>query len=130
MDKVINDAEFRAVSSLNPKKRYDYCVKWIADSGQIWTLKAPDGFVLSTDNITEEVIPIWPYKEFAQACAILWEGSLPFSIDLSVWLDRWIPGIERDARKIGVFPVLTDENIVVSPETFKTDILHELENYE
>ena len=95
--KIINQYEFKNVISLSAEKRYEYCIKRIADNEMVWSLHNNDGWALSFDDNCNEVIPIWPYKEFAQAYANgHWVHFDPTSIELTIWIEKWIPGIKRD----------------------------------
>lgn len=54
----------------------------------------------------------------------------PRQIELEVWLDRWLPGIQQDGRLIAIFPTADDKGVVVAPERLANDLEIELQNYD
>jgi hypothetical protein len=54
----------------------------------------------------------------------------PTRIDLSVWLERWTPGMMRDKRLVAVFQTPADTGVAVSPERLKEDLEAELSLFE
>jgi len=123
----MNDQEFEAVSNLAGNRRYAYAIKKIADWGIVWSLGADDGWVLAGDAEGSEVVPIWPHPQFAAACALgSWVGNAPRPIELAAWLEKWIPGMMRDQRRVAVFPTPTNKGIVVSATRLKDDLEAEL----
>ena len=59
-----------------------------------------------------------------------WSGNEPRSIDLSAWLERWIPGMTRDRRLVAVFPTPSNRGVVVAPDRLKENLEAELSLYE
>ena len=115
--------EFTAVSGLPAPKRYLHSLKRMADCEIVWSLWAHDGWVMAGDDLRLLVIPIWPHSEYAKVCATnRWKGAKRRSIPLDVWLDRWVPGIERDKRLIVVFPTPSAKGIVVTPIQLRDDL--------
>jgi hypothetical protein len=45
---------------------------------------------------------------------------------LLVWLERWIPGMQRDQRMVSAFPIPGGQSVRVSPEHFENDLKEEL----
>ena len=126
----ISDQEFESVLSLPGTKRYSYFVKKVADREEIWSLRNQDGWVLYADSVASDVVPVWPNERFAQACAEgEWQDCQPAVIELSAWMERWIPGMARDKRKVAVFATPQDEGIVVDPDKLYADLSEECEQY-
>ena len=44
-------------------------------------------------------------------------------------MERWVPGMKRDGRMIGVFPTQYDKGVVVQPEQLLNDLSKECERY-
>jgi len=127
----INEQEYQAVTALDAAERYSYSLKRIADREQVWSLRSPDGWVLAGDDQGHEVVPIWPHPRFAESCAIeQWHDSIPCSISLQDWIDKWLPGLERDGRFITVFPTHEQRGMVATPTQLREDLINELEQYE
>ena len=127
----VSDKELAAVLELPSPRRYQYFVKRVADAETVWSLSGPGGWVLLGDAEEHVIVPVWPHKRFAAACA---SGDCsdnePRSIPLSEWVKAWLPGIARDDRLIAVFPTPDSKGPVVSAERLKADLEEELRNYE
>jgi len=111
--------EVAAVVQLAAKQRFDYFLKRVVDREAVFTLRAPTGFCLgatTVDGQTFEVMPVWPAEAYAVRCAKgAWADASPVKIELPVFLERWIPGLQRDARLLSVFPTLDDEPVIEAP---------------
>ena len=128
---LINDKEFEVVLSLPAQRRYAYLVKRVVDWERIWSLGTEEGWALSGDDEGHELVPVWPHERFAAACAEgSWRGYEPRAIELSVWMERWVPGMQRDRRMVSAFPTPAGESVRVSPEDFENDLKEELALYE
>ena len=127
----VNEHEYTAVTKLGAQGRYEYFVNKITDWEEIWSISDKSGWVLMQDDNGNELVPVWPAERFAKACCIgEWSEFKPKSIPLDAWVDRWIPGITKDKRKCAVFPLNTDQGIVVSTDKLKADIEEALSSYE
>src|SRR5262245_30441175 len=118
-----SDKEIEAVSALAGPKRYDYWIKKVADQKEIWSLWEDRGWALTGDSTRREMVPVWPHARYAALCATgAWSGYQPRVIPSDVWLERWIPGMERDNRLIAVFPTARDKSApVVEPRRLERD---------
>lgn len=127
---ILRDEEKEAVSALDGPSRYDYFVKKVADENCVWSLWK-DGWALAEDPCGCPVVPVWPHAKFAEMCAKeSWMAHEPRQIELEVWLDRWLPGIQQDGRLIAIFPTADDKGVVVAPERLANDLEIELQNYD
>jgi hypothetical protein len=128
---ILRDDEIAAVLQLDGGARYSYCVKKITDEKQLWSLMQDDGWALMADDTDQELIPIWPHEKFATLCATgFFADHQPKSIAIDTWLERWIPGMEKDGRIIAVFPTAESKGVLVDPRRFEADIREELLKYE
>ena len=128
---AMDDKEFEAVLSLTAQRRYAYLVKRVVGWERIWSLGTEEGSALSSDDEGHELVPVWPHERFAAACAEgSWRGYEPRAIELSVWMERWIPGMQRDQRMVSAFPTPAGESVRVSPEHFENDLKKVLTLYE
>ncbi len=123
--------EINSVVTVAAPKRYEYLVKKVVDQETVWSLCEHGSWALAEVPNGRHAIPIWPHDEFARTCANgLWAGYEPRAIELDVWLNRWIPGIQKDNRLVAVFPTADDKGVCVEPSKFDLDLRQELENYE
>ena len=126
-----NKKEIASVIKMDGAKRYMHFIKKVADNEIVWSLRDDEGWALSADDSAIEAIPVWPHREYASICAAEnWQGFRPEPIDLDIWLTRWIPGIDRDKRKVAVFPTPNGKGVCVNANRLSEDIRAELQNYE
>lgn len=128
--KQMRDKEFSALLGMPAPERYAVFVRRVADLEEIWSLRDDDGWCLMANDDGIELIPVWPHKRFADACADARKQQKAAAITLEDWLNKWLPGMTRDGRHVAVFPVQGGKGIVVSPERLKADLLAECEPYE
>jgi Protein of unknown function (DUF2750) len=129
----MHDKEFETVRSLPPDERYSYTIKRVADWEVLWCLAEGGEWVLSADDEGNEIIPVWPHQRFAGVCAEgEWDGYDPRPIELSTWMDHWLPELRQEKRLVSVFPVPSaeDRGMVVFPDRFREDLESELDLYE
>ena len=122
----MHDKEFESAFRLPVKQRYDYFIKKVADWEKVWSLATKDGWVLACDDEGKEAVPVWPHERFAEACVSQWPGSESRSIELSIWKDRWLPGMLADGRLVAVFPTPGGKGVLVSPDQLTCDLNKEI----
>jgi hypothetical protein len=128
--KQMQDKEFAALIGMPAPDRYALFVRRVADWEEVWSLRTDNGWCLMANEDGVELIPVWPHPRFADACADAQKKEQAAKIPLEDWLDRWLPGMNRDGRQVAVFPVPGGKGIVVSPDRLKSDLLAECEQYE
>jgi hypothetical protein len=99
--------EIEEVTKLDGPARYDYFVKHVVDESclvGLWT--AAKGWDL-LGGAQGECLPVWPHAAFADRFANAPGGSAAQAkpITLDEFLDRWVPGMTKDGKKVAVFPV-------------------------
>lgn len=118
------------ILKMTDDERYDYFIRKVADFEQIWGLN-DNGWALLGDNDGNQILPLWPEKEFAELCAVdQWKNYKPESIELNNFLEKWIPGMINDKTLINIFLIPGANGSVVSPPTLESDLEDELEQYE
>jgi hypothetical protein len=131
MSWTVNDREFAAVSALDAPGRYEYFIHKVAAWEEVWGLAAEDGWVQLGDGQGHECMAVWPHPRYAEAFAQAQPGGEePRQIELSAWMEKWLPGMERDGHLVAVFPVPTGNAVVVPPARLRDDLEEELENYD
>ena len=124
----MNNKEFDQVIKLSENIRYEYFIKKIVDCEELWGLY-DNGWAISEDDNGNKMIPLWPKKEFAEACAQdEWSNYTPKKINLYDFLDCWLPKMQSDSLIPSIF-WNNQDSAVVSIETLKLDINRELDNY-
>lgn len=125
----LNIHEIKNVSSLSSTKRYDYFIKKVVDTEEIWGLY-DDGWDLVGDG-TKTYLPLWPFKEFANLYNNKdWSRYTPKVINIKYFLEKMIYELEENKIFICVF--LTEKDFGICPEynMLKSDLLNELKLYE
>jgi hypothetical protein len=126
----MHDKEFETVGSLPPDERYSYTIKRVADGEVLWSLTDGGKWALSSDDEGNKLIPVWPHKHFAGACAEReWDGYDTRPLELSTCMDLWLPELRQEKRLVSVFPVpsVEDRGMVVCPDRFREDLQAELD---
>lgn len=127
----IPESEFTAMMRASASVRFEYLVKRVVDSECVWSLKSAGGWVLAGNQVGQELAPIWSSEVFATACATgPWADAKPVQISLTDWMEKWLPGLERDGRRVAVFPTPEDRGLVVDCQSLKTVLLDEMAKYE
>jgi hypothetical protein len=127
----VGDAEFDSVLALPAGRRYEYFVKRACGHGQLWGLRAVDGWIVAEDDHAGQHFPVWPHPRFAEAVAAgPWADAVPTSIDIDDWVEAWLPELERAGLRIAVFQTPADNAVGVGPERLRHDLNAELEQFE
>lgn len=125
-----SEKEVESVERLVGAERYRYFVKRVADTEEVWSLFAEGGWASAEDGSRCASIPVWPHSAFAVRCVTgLWAAFEPKRIPLDIWLERWIPGMTQDGKRVAVFPTPADRAVVVEPLRLGADLERESESY-
>ncbi|MCJ7933144.1 MAG: DUF2750 domain-containing protein [Chryseobacterium sp.] len=93
----------------------------------MWGL-SDNSWALLGDNNGNQILPLWPEKEFAQLCAVeQWKEYKPESIELDNFIQKWIPGMMNDKTLVNVFLTPDAKGTVISPDDLNSDLQDELE---
>jgi hypothetical protein len=60
---TLNGQQFEAVRTSPTQQRYEHLVKRSADWGELWILRADDGWVMGADDAGRECVPVWPTRK-------------------------------------------------------------------
>jgi hypothetical protein len=122
-----SDKEIAAMVSAEGKKRYEYFIHRVCDTGKVWGLF--DGGWASLGDGTTKMIPFWPHEAYAIRFATGdWSSYAPKEIDLDVFMDRWIPGMKADGVGPAIFPVGNGTSVVVNLADLEANLRHERAN--
>jgi hypothetical protein len=128
---TISDKELNSVLSLEPFKRYQYLLKRIADTENVYTIESPEGNWASSEVRGYNLYPIWSADEFASNCTVgAWSGFKVITTNIHEFIQMQLPQIEREGFLLNVFPVGDKTGFVVKTDEFIRDINEELKNYE
>jgi len=126
---AISPKQLAAVIALPGLKRFEHFVKVVADREQVWGLYQ-EGWAAAGTEDEASVFPIWPAKEYAEACALgEWSGYEPKAIDLGEFLGVFLPNFEEDGILPGVFYVPSGGGVTPSVDDLRSALEAELSNY-
>lgn len=127
----MHDKEYASVLALSPEGRYAHAIGKFGDKRTVYSLKGPNGFVLSGDGHGREGVPVWPHPRYAEACASgAWAGTKAEPIPLDRWIEKWLPGMARDNRFVAAFPVPNGPHKIVEPQQHGEHLRDELAKYD
>ena len=110
----MNKQQFREVTKLSAEDRYAHFVEKVVDEQELWTLKNDDGFATMASESGGFCIPFWPHPEYAQSMAVNeFEGCSPVAIPLDAFMEKWLPGMDKDGHTLSVFPALEGQHAVM-----------------
>lgn len=125
----VNPKQLESVLALPGTKRFEHFVKVVADWQEVWGLYQ-DGWALAAADDGTTVFPLWPAKEYAQACAANeWKGYEPRSFSLSDFMEVLLPKLESDGVLPGVFFTPSSKGVTPSVGELKSALEAELHNY-
>lgn len=131
MPNELSPQQYEAVVALPADDRYSHAIGRIADWQEVWSLKDGDGFVLMANDAGDQVVPIWPHPDYAARCATgQWSAAKPELIPLEAFIQKWIPGMQRDGKLVSVFPLPQGKGATVGPEQLARDLDEELDQYD
>ncbi len=119
MSYEMSAAELEQALNLPAEQRFDYFVEQVIVNAEMWSLAdGEEWMVLNADG--EEYLPVWPHPDMAAAWAgDAHQGSVPKSIALSVWLERWAPGMQADGILLAICPGENPDGVVMTAEELK-----------
>jgi hypothetical protein len=126
----LNHKQIEAVLLLPGPQRYSYFIKKVADWEEVWGLYA-DGWALAATSDEQQVLPLWPAREYADLCARdKWSGYVPKSVPLQSFMSELLPNLARDGVLPGVFYTPSDHGVVQSINSLLADLNAELSRYQ
>jgi Protein of unknown function (DUF2750) len=131
----MNPEKFANIVSMSTDDRYWYFIRKVADFRKVWLLQFGNGSPLAIETEPGTLVyPFWPEKEFAEATARereCWEPTKPVARPLKEFMERWLPGMQRNSEKAGIFWVGPDlVGIDVEPNVLLQDLKAECGQYE
>jgi hypothetical protein len=71
----------------------------------VWAIRDADGFPTSTNASGETAMPFWSSENRARRIiegVDAYRGFEPVRLELEAFLERWLPGLERDGLVVGL----------------------------
>jgi hypothetical protein len=125
----INAMEIQAVIALPGPKRYEYFIKAIADTEEVWGLYH-EGWALAATDEGQQVFPVWPFREYTLLCAVSeWKDYKPEVFTLEDFMNELLPKLKRDGILLGIFYTPSNKGITLSIDQILSDLNLELDKY-
>lgn len=125
---MINSKEIENVLKCSKEKQYEYFIKKVVDNEELWLLRDEEGWASLGDD-SNEYLPLWPKKEFAEICiSEEWNGYYAEAVDLEEFIDEWIDDLMRDNVRLTLM-WYCGSGIEIPLTSFKEDLEYEMENY-
>jgi hypothetical protein len=90
-----------SISSINA----DAFVTEAIRSQAVWAIRDEEGFPTSTNASGETAMPFWSMESRAKKVierVAAYRGFQPVQLDLATFVERWLPGLERDGLFVGL----------------------------
>ncbi|SFD83740.1 Protein of unknown function [Chitinophaga sp. CF118] len=128
----INQKEIDSLINSSPETRFEYAVKRIADWEKVWTIVDDAGNIgMLTDEAKNVIFPLWPFEEFAKLCCKdEFQRFKPLAIELSEFLENYLPDYEKKGYKFSVLPLPTGKGEIMEISMFKVALDSELDRIE
>ncbi len=114
------------------EKRYDYFIKKVAETEEVFGLADEEGWaLLGDDNEASDILPLFPSQELAEAfrIAVEFDDNQVEPLDVNELLE-WLDDMEEDGLLVAVCPNTELNGAVVEPMQLKADLMKELEKYD
>ena len=114
------------------EERYEYFLDAVGEEREIWILINSEQHFLklhSDEDGGYEYLPVWPTQEFAEAYATSDSDLKPKSIPLPQFLNRWLPGLNKDSIEVGVFPGADNSVWITEPTDLEQDLRDTLSQF-
>lgn len=126
----VTEKQMAAVLRLDGPARYARFVRVVADTEEVWGLW-DEGWASCTENDGTLVLPLWPAREYALACAVGgWAVFLPRPIPLAELLGEMAPTMKERGIAPGVFLTPAGRGVVPTWEELEAALREELTQYE
>lgn len=116
---------------LDGEARFRRFVKNVADAEEAWGLWKDDGWASFQDSDGKSALPLWPEREYADACRVAdWETYLAKPISVDELLDELLIGLEKNEVLVAVFPTPDGKAPTTEARHLAGAIREELTRYE
>ncbi|MBY6191406.1 DUF2750 domain-containing protein [Microbulbifer agarilyticus] len=132
----MSNDHLQSVLAQTAEERFEYFLDAVGEEREIWILINSDEHFLKLHGEEDggfEYLPIWPSSDFAehysQNCAEDSNDLTPKSIPLPQFLNRWLPGLNKDGIEVGVFPGADNSVWISEPKDLEQDLRDELTRF-
>ena len=116
---------------LDSSSRSIHCIGRIGDWEELWGVRNDEGWLVpcTSDDLT--YFPIWPHPRYAQVTSDeCFPGHVPERISLDEFITDWLPRLQADGVKVGVFPDMEWTMWIMDPADVIAALEDEIAQYE
>lgn len=124
----LNQSDIEKLFKKPGEKRYDYFLKKVAETEEVFGLSDDEGWALLGDDDDADILPLFPAAELAEAfrMAMDFEEYKVEALDVAE-LMSWLDDLESDGMLVAVFPNLELNGAVVEAQHLKADLQKEFD---
>jgi len=128
----MNPQQYENVLALSAKERYSHFIGKAADWEQLWGLYNENkGWLTRVTPENIEYLSIWPHAEYAKNISKeYYPEYIEKEISLEDFMSNWLPELNSDNIKIGVFPDLEGNAWLMEANDLLQDLQDECAQYE
>lgn len=128
----MNEISFEDIEKMDCESRYEIFLSLVADEREIWVLinSSNEFLKIHAEDDDVEYLPVWPHADFAASYVqSSGENLTAKNITVPEFFARWVPGLDRDGLKVGVFPIKDVDVWILDPQELKSDLQDEFSNF-
>jgi hypothetical protein len=123
---VLDEKEIERMLAEDGACRYEYFVRRVCETGEVWGLYR-DGWATLCEGERRHLM-FWPHEAYAARFRQgEWQAYEPRPIALDAFLERWLPGMKKEAIEPAVFPVAAGSTAVICVGDLEENLRHVLE---
>jgi len=127
----LNPEQAKSVLALDSSLRSNHCLGRIGDWEELWGVRNDEGWLVPCTPDDVQYFPIWPHPGYAQMTSDdRFPGHLPERIALSDFMSDWLPGLQADGVKVGIFPDMKWTMWIMEAKDVTTALEDEIAQYE
>ena len=119
------EKEVDSLLGADARHRYAYFIERVCEARKVWGLFNGGWATLCEGSDT--FIPFWPHPTYAERFRTgAWHAYQVKEIELSTFMERWIPGMKKDGIGPAIFPVSEGSLATISVDDLEANLRCEL----
>ena len=104
------------IESMEDADLLDYFITRAAEAEEVWGLGDDSGWLMRAQG-EQAALPVWPYREFAHACAVgEWETQVTKAVSLEHFLSKILRLLVDQDLQVEIMPTRSRQGQRVHPE--------------
>ena len=120
-DAVLTDKQIEVINNMTDENRYEYLISQMKHNQKVWTLADNSGCLLINTG-EENCLVVFSHQQLAENWTQVDHATCtPTTIELTTFVEKWLPGMEKDGFHIAIQPNMDGESIIASASEFLTN---------